>query len=64
MRYVGTDGPLESQHLLITVLVPPVVKLLLQELEREVDEICGARHEHGKVIRKHGDHDGSAVIAS
>jgi transposase-like protein len=64
MKFDGLDGPLDTQHLLITALLPPAVKLLLLELEREVDQICGERYKHGKINRRHGNQNGSVVIAN
>jgi len=39
---------LDSQHLLITALLPPAVKEFLAQCEAEVAGICGSRHARGE----------------
>lgn len=39
--FEGLSGPIESKHLLISMLLPPAVKAFLKELESEVDQVCG-----------------------
>ena len=46
-RFEGVDGPIDAQHLLISALLPPAVKAFMQEIEREVESLCGSRYEHG-----------------
>jgi putative transposase len=43
---------LDTQHLLISALLPPAVKEFLAQCEREVQALCGPRHARG-----HGGHD-------
>ena len=40
--FEGLSGPIESKHLLISMLLPPAVKAFLKELESEVERICGS----------------------
>jgi putative transposase len=63
-RFEGTTGPLDTQHLLISALLPPAVKAFLIECEREVTELCGARYEHGKINRRWGTQEGSIILAN
>lgn len=57
-------NPLDTQHLLISALLPPAVKAFMQELEREVTEVCGGRYEHGKSNRRWGTQNGSIIMAN
>ena len=41
------DAPIDSQHLLISMLLPSAVKMFLQELEDEVVQLCGSRSKQG-----------------
>jgi len=41
---------LDSQHLLISALLPPVVKAFLDQCEQEVAGICGKHHAHGEEL--------------
>ena len=36
--------PIDSQHLLISMLLPPVVRAFFTEPEKEVETLSGARH--------------------
>jgi putative transposase len=63
-KFDGIDGPLDSQHLLISTLMAPAVKMFIEECEREVRDLCGARYEHGKTNQRWGDQKGSIVIAN
>lgn len=57
--------PINSQHLLISALLPPAVKMFLQELEKEVDEICGARYRHTQnENQRWGKQNGSIILAN
>jgi transposase-like protein len=64
MHFEGVDGPLDTQHLLISALLPPAVKLFLEQCEQEVERLCGDRYKHGKVNRRHGDQKGSIILAN
>lgn len=57
-------SPLDTQHLLISALLPPAVKAFMQELEREVTDVCGRRYEHGKSNQRWGTQSGSIILAN
>ena len=57
-------SPLDTQHLLISALLPPAVKAFMQELEREVTDVCGRRYEHGKLNQRWGTQTGSIILAN
>lgn len=63
-RFESSDGPIDTQHLLISTLLPPAVKAFLQECEREVDRLCGARYQHGKSNQRWGTQEGSIILAN
>ena len=44
LKFEGFEGPLDTQHLLISALLPPAVKLFMAECEREVDRLAGDRY--------------------
>ena len=56
--------PIDSQHLLISALLPAAVKEFLKEVEREVTELCGPRYEHGKANQRWGKQNGSIILAN
>ena len=57
-------NPLDTQHLLISALLPPAVKAFMQEIEREVTDFCGGRYEHGKPNQRWGTQNGSIIMAN
>jgi putative transposase len=57
-------GPISSQHLLISMLLPSSVKAFLEEVEREVTQLAGPRYAHGKSIQRWGTQSGSVVIGN
>lgn len=63
-RFEGLDGPIDTQHLLISTLLPPAVKKFIEECEREVGRLCGARYKHGKVNQRWGTQNGSIILAN
>lgn len=63
-KFEGLQGPLDSQHLLISTLLPPAVKAFLEECEREVEQLCGARYQHGKQNQRWGSQNGSIILAN
>jgi putative transposase len=63
-RFEGLSGPIDTQHLLISTLLPPAVKAFIKELESEVDTLCGNRYEHGKTNQRWGTQDGSIILAN
>jgi len=63
-KFEGVEGPIDTQHLLISALLPPAVRAFLEECEREVDQICGARYKHGKSNQRWGTQEGSIILAN
>jgi putative transposase len=63
-RFENLTGPIDTQHLLISALLPPAVKAFIQECEREVDVLCGARYKHGKINQRWGTQEGSIILAN
>ncbi len=63
-KFEGLDGPIDTQHLLISTLLPPAIKKFIKECEREVEHLCGERYKHGKQNQRWGDQKGSIVLAN
>ena len=63
-KFENLDGPIDSQHLLISMLLPPAVKAFLEECDREVDKLCGSRYGHGKINTRWGVQKGSIVLCN
>jgi transposase-like protein len=63
-KFESTEGPIETQHLLISTLLPPAVKEFISECEREVTKLCGERYRHGKLNSRWGSQNGSIVLAN
>lgn len=63
-KFEGIEGPIDTQHLLISALLPPAVKAFMQEIEREVEGISGGRYKHGKVNQRWGSQEGSIILAN
>ena len=53
-KFESLDGPIESRHALISLFLPATVKMLIADLEKEVDELCGDRYKHGKINQRWG----------
>jgi putative transposase len=63
--FVGEDdAPIDSQHLLISMLLPSAVKMFLQELESEVEHLCGSRSKQGAANLRWGKQNGSIVLGN
>ncbi|MBC7370556.1 MAG: GNAT family N-acetyltransferase [Bdellovibrionaceae bacterium] len=45
-KFENAQGRIDTQHLLISTLLPPAVKMFIEELEKEVDQLCGDRYRH------------------
>ena len=58
------DAPIDSQHLLISMLLPPAVKMFMQDLEKEVEQLCGARSKHGCENVRWDKQKGSIVLGN
>jgi hypothetical protein len=64
-RFESIEGPIDTQHLLISALLPPAVKAFLKECELEVETICGARHGHDKNGNfRWGKQKGSVILGN
>lgn len=63
-KFENLDGPIETQHLLISSLLPPAVKAFIAECEAEVDKLCGERYRHGKTNQRWGTQNGSIILAN
>lgn len=63
-KFEGLDGPIDTQHLLISTLLPPAIKNFIEECEREVEQLCGERYKHGKQNQRWGDQKGSIILAN
>ena len=63
-KFEGLDGPIDTQHLLISTLLPPAIKNFIEECEREVEQLCGKRYKHGKQNQRWGDQKGSIILAN
>jgi len=61
----GKDGQmLDSKHLLISMMVPPSVKAFFEELENEVEALCGKRHSREAQASRHGAQPGSITLGN
>ena len=56
------EKPIDTQHLLISTLLPCAVKAFIEECEREVTALCGRRYERGSVNSRWGPQKGSIVL--
>lgn len=63
-KFEGLEGPIDTQHLLISTLLPPAVKAFIKECENEVDQLCGDRYKHGKQNSRWGTQEGSIILAN
>lgn len=63
-KFEGLSGPIDTQHLLISALLPPAVKAFMKELDREVEQLCGSRYKHGKTNQRWGTQNGSIILAN
>lgn len=61
----GKDGQmLDSQHLLISMLLPSSIKAFFEELEREVETLCGKRHSRQAEASRWGQQPGSITLGN
>lgn len=63
-KFENLEGPIETQHLLISTLLPPAVKAFIAECEKEVDRLCGDRYQHGKTNHRWGTQEGSIILGN
>jgi len=55
---------INSEHLLISLLIPPAVKEFMSQLESEVQEICGGRYSRDGEVKRWGSQPGSIILAN
>jgi len=62
----GRDGEMiNSQHMLISMLLPPAVKAFFFDLESEVSQLCGERYRHtGEAMTRWGNQSGSIILGN
>lgn len=61
----GKDGEIiDSQHLLISMLLPPAVRAFFTELEKEVETLSGVRHGRTGTASRWGTQAGSIVLGN
>jgi hypothetical protein len=58
------EKAIPSQHLFISMLIPPNFKAFFDELEREVETICGARHSRAGEVSRYGFQPGCIVMGN
>ena len=64
-RFLDYEGkPIDSQHLLISMLLPPAVKEFFRQLEDEVECLCGKRYEHGTANQRWGSQTGTITLGN
>ena len=63
-KFENLEGPIDTQHLLISTLLPPAVKAFMVEIESEVEKICGDRYRHGKTNHRWGSQNGSIILGN
>lgn len=59
-------GLIDSQHLLISMMLPPAVKAFFAQLDQEVAALCGAHYQHGggTGASRWGTQPGSIVLGN
>src|SRR5271156_475074 len=63
-QFQGLEGPIDTRHLLISMMLPPAVKMFIQDMEAEVEALCGGRYKHGKTLHRWGTQPGSIVLGN
>lgn len=63
-QFENLEGPINTQHLLISTLLPPAVKAFIAECESEVKKLCGDRYLHGKENHRWGSQNGSIILGN
>lgn len=65
-KFTWPDGtPIDTQHMLISMMLPPAVKAFYEELERDVELLCGKRGEHDNADgHRWGSQKGSVFFAN
>lgn len=57
-------GVIDSQHLILSLLIPPAVKEFMAQLNAEVATLCGPRHSQGEDNQRWGRQAGSIILAN
>lgn len=61
----GKNGEIvDSQHLLISMLLPPAVKAFFTELEKEIETLSGSRNSRSGTASRWGTQAGSIVLGN
>jgi hypothetical protein len=61
----GKEGQmLDSQHLLISMMLPPAVKAFFEEMEAEVEALCGKRFSREAETSRYGAQPGSIILGN
>jgi len=63
-QFEGLAGPIDTRHMLISMMLPPAVKMFIQDMEKEVEALCGSRYEHGKNLHRWGTQRGSVILGN
>lgn len=64
-KFENINGPIDTQHLLISTLLPPAVKMFIQTLEQEVEQLCGPMYKHtASENSRWGAQKGSIILAN
>jgi transposase-like protein len=63
-QFEGLEGPIDTRHMLISMMLPPAIKMFIQEMEAEVDALCGDRYKHGKTLHRWGTQKGSIILGN
>ena len=64
-QWEGADGtPLDSQHALISLMLPSAVKAFYAELESEVETLCGKRYSRGTSAQRWTSQAGSIQLGN
>lgn len=63
-QFEGLEGPIDTRHLLISMMLPPAVKMFIQDMEAEVKALCGDRYKHGKSLHRWGTQKGSIILGN
>jgi putative transposase len=64
-RFENFNGPIDTQHLLISTLLPPSVKMFIQQVEQEIDQLCGPMYRHiASENSRWGSQKGSIILAN
>ena len=64
-RIESTEGRIiDSQHELISMLLPPALKAFFADAEAELNALCGGRYSHGTTAQRWGSQRGSIILGN